>query len=354
MRKNKKTLILSMGRTNSFPIYAKNILENLEKNKFDVIVSKQSNCSIEGKNVIKIDTYSNKINFIIRTVLYLPYRFLTLLPKLYKEYDTLYLPYMHYWDWPFIIFFKLLKRKIINTAHDGLLHKGDNGIVLDFLNKVEIKISDELIVLTDYVKDLVVKNFKYNKPIYVVPHGLLENQYIDQNKTEDEGKRVLFLGRVSKYKGVEMLIESILKTSFENLIIAGKSNYKIEYIKDNRINIIDKYLTEKEIGELLTWANILVLPYLEASQSGVISLGISAELPMVCTNVGGFGEQLESDEAIWVNPNANELSSGIEYILGNLDERKRLIEKMKTKKTTLSWRTISHKISNIIFNTNGN
>jgi glycosyltransferase involved in cell wall biosynthesis len=345
----KKTLILSLGRTNILPEYAKNIILTLDRNKFDIIISKQSETHLNITNKIEIHTFNNKFQFLINSVFYFPFKFITLIPKLYKNYDILYLPYNHIWDLAFILFFKILNRKVINTAHDGLIHKGEGGIS-NIINKLEIKLSDELIVLTEHVKKLIVTNYNYKKKIHIVPLGLFKNEFIKPKLKETKTKNLLFIGRISPYKGVELLMESVIEIEkyIDKLIIAGKSIYNVNYINHPKIEIKDKYLSDEEIGGLLNWADVLILPYLEGSQSAVITLAIYAELPIICTNVGGFSEQLEKDEAIWITPDKESLKKGILLLFNDENIQKSIRLKLKLKKDVFSWAQIGNKIKKIL------
>ncbi|RZJ86782.1 MAG: glycosyltransferase [Chryseobacterium sp.] len=345
----KKTLILSLGRNNSLPVYAKEIYSNLPTDSFDVLLSKQSETKYLGSNRIEIHTYENKLQFILNTIFYLPFFLCVFSLKIFKRYKKLYLPYMHFWDLPFILVFKMLKRKIILTVHDGELHKGENGFLLRMLNRLEIMLADELIFLTPHVEKIVRTKYKVKKPLHIVPHGLLGERGIKVKERRRESGNLLFLGRISPYKGVELLMKTAENLNyFENLIIAGKSIYKLDYLRNAKIKIQDKYLSEAEITALLEWADVLVLPYLEASQSGVIPLGINAAIPMVCTNVGGLRDQLENDEAVFVEPNEHSLKAGIETLLNDTDLYNAIIAKLRHKKESLSWGTISEKVQRIL------
>ena len=98
-----KTLILSLARRNSQPLYALNIAGKLPKERFDLLTSKQSTyaCSM-SKNCFSIHTYINTWTFLFSSIFLLPLQFLMLLPQLIRNYDRLYLPYGHFWDLPFI------------------------------------------------------------------------------------------------------------------------------------------------------------------------------------------------------------------------------------------------------------
>ncbi len=147
-----------------------------------------------------------------------------------------------------------------------------------------------------------------------------------------------------------MLMNSAVAISneFDKLIIAGKSLYPIEYLKHEKIEIKDKYLSEEEIGELLSWADVLILPYTEATQSAVITLGIYAELPMICTNVGGFSEQLREDESFWCEPNKEDLAFAIEEAFKNLEKYNNIKSRLMEKKNELSWSAIAEQIEHIL------
>lgn len=350
----KKVLILSLGRTGSLPYYGETISSYFKNLDYTILVSKNRSINKPVENSVSINTYTNKFNFITNTLIYLPFLFVKYFIKIFKEYDVLYLPYKHFWDIPFIIIFKILGKKVLFTVHDGELHKGEKNLITQGLNNFRMKSASELVFLTNYVKDLVSNKFNINKVSHIIPHPIIENKYVDLNEQKKPSNNVLFLGRIDKYKGVELLMDSVLEIEehFDELVIAGKSLYDIKYISHPKITVNDKYLTNREIGELLTWADLLVLPYTEATQSGVIALGIYAELPMLCTNVGGFKEQLEEDECLWCEPNKNSIQKGLVDFFKNRIDRKEIITKMKQKKKELSFSNTSKKIEDILINKN--
>ena len=342
-------LILSLGRTGSMPQYAENIIKHLSVNH-DIIVSKQSYFTHEDKeSFIAWRTYTGNFSFLISTIFYFPIKLMLFIPAMYSKYNSLYLPYGHYWDLPFILLFKLFRRKVIYTVHDGILHEGENNFFAQKLEYLRISLATDLVFLTKYVKDSIPRQLIINKRVYIVPHGLLENPFIKFKKTHF-AQNFLFLGRISKYKGIELLIDSIKLIKGYDLIlkIAGKTLYDLEVQNEKNIHFIDKYLSDQEIGKLLTWADVLILPYKEASQSGVIPLGIFAELPMICTKVGGLNEQLEDDECIWVDAEVQSLAKGIRFALNNPNILQTLQAKMRAKKTKLNWEGIGNTIDDIL------
>lgn len=335
----KFVLVLSLGRTGSMPIFGKFIVSNFSNDFcYDIMVSNSSDTTIE-ENTISIKTYTSGISFIFNTLFLLPYYLLKVLFKI-NRYHTLYLPYHHFWDIPFILLFRIFNKKVVFTVHDGILHQGEDGFMLKLMHNCRLKYSSHFIFLTKFVMNSVPEKYRRGKEIKIIPHGLITNSY--WKPSTKSNKNLLFLGRISKYKGVELLIESIkeVEADFTKLIIAGKSNYKLEGANHPKIEILNKYLSEKEIGDLLIWADILILPYIEATQSGVIALGINAEVAMICTKVGGFSEQLNDDECLWVSPDKKSLTNGINTLVTNQDLCKAYQRKMKIKKEDLSWSKI--------------
>ncbi|MFD0834736.1 glycosyltransferase family 4 protein [Mariniflexile aquimaris] len=346
----KKTLVLSLGRTGILHIYAEKMISNFKDIDYDVIISRDRILKNKVKNAIEISTYKDKKSFILNTLLFFPIKFLSLIPQLYKNYDILYLPYQHLWDIPFILLFKLLGRKVVFTVHDGVLHTGERNFIMQFLTNYRMRHSNCLIYLTQYVKRLVEERYKIIKPSHIVPLPIIENDFINIKKRNRDSKNLLFLGRIDKYKGVEMLMDSVfdIPNEFDRLIIAGKSLYTIDYLKHEKIEIKDKYLSEEEIGALLSWANVLILPYTEATQSAVITLGVYAELPMICTKVGGFSEQLAEDESFWCEPNKEDLALTIKEVFKNPEKYNNIKNKLTEKKNDLSWSVIAKQIEHIL------
>jgi glycosyltransferase involved in cell wall biosynthesis len=344
-----KVLILSLGRTGSLPTYAENISKNLSVN-FDILISKNRNVKKEVKNSIEVTTYHNKFSFLFNTVFVLPFLLLNFLPKIVNHYTVLYLPYKHFWDIPFILLFKLMNKKIIFTVHDGILHSGERNFITQSLSNIRIKKATELIFLTQHVKKKVFNTLKISKEYSIVPHPIIENEYVDLKKRNPKSKNLLFLGRIDKYKGIELLVESAIASEayFDKLIIAGKTLYPLKIKSHYKIELIDKYLSDEEIGDLLSWANALVLPYTEATQSGVIALGIFAELPMICTKVGGFSEQLNKNEGYWCNPNKEELSASIKEVFSSTEKNLEIAKLLNQKKAVLSWKNAAKIIEAII------
>lgn len=107
-------------------------------------------------------------------------------------------------------------------------------------------------------------------------------------------KYILFFGRVEPYKGVDFLIDCYTKTQAAKqgykLVIAGKGT-----IKDHDKELItdyNRYIENDELAELIRRSALIILPYISATQSGVLMSAFALNKPVLATDTGNFKEVL--------------------------------------------------------------
>jgi len=345
-----KIIVFSLGRKGGSVRYAKKVVDNFSGTDHTVYCSRYC---IEEKplNSTEINTYKNNFEFIYKTSLFIFFliKLIYILRK--HKYIVLYFPYFHYWNYLIIVFFKIFKTtKVISTVHDGILHTGDGLLLEQYLNRKVIQFSDSIIFLTKYVRNKVLKEIGFNGTSFVIPHGIFEINGLVNKPRVLKNKKLLFFGRVNKYKGVEMLVDALNylpEDSFTSLTIAGKFSYNYS-VNSTKIDIIDKWITEAELVAIFNNHDILVIPYTEATQSGVISIGIYSCMPMVVTDVGGLNEQLNKSESIFVKPTSENIARGLKELLENAELYNSLSIRLKQKSETISWKNISNSIFNVI------
>ncbi len=116
-------------------------------------------------------------------------------------------------------------------------------------------------------------------------------------KPDDGRFRLLFFGRVFPYKGLAHLIaaEPKIAAAVPGLltIIAGRgedmAGYRAAMGDPSRFDVRDRRVPDEEVAQLFAQADLLVLPYVEASQSGVLAVAAAFGLPVVATDVGEIG-----------------------------------------------------------------
>lgn len=115
------------------------------------------------------------------------------------------------------------------------------------------------------------------------------------------GRTILFFGAVRKYKGLEVLLAAMPKvlTQIEcRLEVAGEFYDSInkyqqllrDYGLGKHVSIDNRYIPNEEIVEIFDRADVLVLPYLTATQSAVARIALANGLPVIASRTGGLSE----------------------------------------------------------------
>jgi glycosyltransferase involved in cell wall biosynthesis len=136
--------------------------------------------------------------------------------------------------------------------------------------------------------------------ISLMPHIQIGQQLSSPMVEEDE-HLILFFGRIWEYKGLEYLIraEPLISARVPDvrIMIAGQgedfSRYARMMVHPEHFTVHNEFISEERTAEYFGRASVVVLPYVEASQSGVIPLAYSAAKPVVATTVGGLPEMVE-------------------------------------------------------------
>jgi len=111
---------------------------------------------------------------------------------------------------------------------------------------------------------------------------------------------------------------------------------------NNIIPIIDKWLNFEDIKEQVGYADIMLFPYREASQSGSIMLALQYEIPQIISNVDALAEQTDSSCALIINDITPEkLAAAITDLSVNHDKLNHLKLKNKQVKERYDWETIA-------------
>jgi len=263
-----------------------------------------------------------KTNFFRKIIRGLEYCFnmLNLINRYSKESpDIIHIQWLLFYQfdyfWLRILRYRLHRKntKILLTAHNILPHiKGYK--YKNILEKIYSQV-DGIIVHSEVLKEQMIKIFseKVNDwSICVIPHGvsgeLLEkvnkdtlNDYIKKIKLfKAERYNFLFAGTIHKNKGLDILLsaweEHVNKYSKDKLYIVGNPIYnmnkELKFIRRYSNSIISSfgYKSDEELLAYYLECDFVVLPYKEASQSGVLLTALTLGKPVIVTNVGGLPE----------------------------------------------------------------
>ena len=221
-------------------------------------------------------------------------------------------------------------------------------------NKVLATFSDKIIVHGKNLREyLLTKNFP-NSKIEIILHGdysFFKQWEIKEIKTPKNN--ILFFGTIRPYKGVEYLIEAekIIKKNISNLTvtIAGEGNirkYEKRISRNSNFIILNKFIPDDEVAELFQKASLVVLPYTQGSQSGIVHIAYAFKKPVVATNVGSIPEVVDDGKTGFVVPPKDSvaLAEAMIKILKDNELRKEMGENAYRKmKEELSWDKIAEK-----------
>lgn len=271
--------------------------------------------------------------------------------------DLVYYPMGHLWN-PLINMDLASALPKVFTVHDPHPHLGEYNKIIQFVADWEKKQADRIVVLhNEAVSELEEQGFS-KTIIDVIPHGL-SSYYKDHslnrhNRSGGEWVNILFFGRIFAYKGLDILLSAfpLIKARIPNarLIIAGEGDLKpynrlISKLSD--IEVHNRWIEDNEVADFFIQADLLVVPYVDASQSGVIPIAYSMGTPVVATKIGGLVEQvIDEQSGLLVSPgDSTDLSNKCIKILTDPDLYSRLVEGGYVLADTLmNWDIIADKL----------
>jgi len=272
-----------------------------------------------------------------------------------------------------MLYYKLLGKAVVLTAHNVNASRRDSrDTVLNRLTlRIQYRLADQVFVHTARMKNELMKEFGVpTDRITVIPFGI-NNSVPDTGLSSREAKEllglrenqkaILFFGRIKQYKGLHHLTTAFLRLALRSddykLIIAGKLEEGCErywesihreiqeYVEKGRIISRLEFIPDSETEVYFKAADVLVLPYREIFQSGVIFLGYSFGLPVLAADVGSLKEEIVDGKTgfVFSPEDPIDLARAIEQffasdLFGNLNQRRCDIQEFARKRH--SWELV--------------
>jgi glycosyltransferase involved in cell wall biosynthesis len=183
--------------------------------------------------------------------------------------------------------------RTVLTVHDPLGHPGAPPLTRgeDWAFRRWFRRADRFVVHGQALVEELAPIVGGATRIVVIPHGTTARS---QPLVPPPSRSVLLFGRLEQYKGVEVLVAAmqlVWKRRPEvRLVVAGEGQAAGLVPDDPRISLIARYIAEDEVDQLLADASLVVLPYTQASQSGVGLLAIARGVPIVVSDLGALPE----------------------------------------------------------------
>jgi len=246
------------------------------------------------------------------------------------------------------------KFNLVVTVHDPLPHFGkEKQFNVPYTNYLISKHAKQVIVHGKILRDSFLKQYSYSiVDIHVIPVGVLSFYLHWRRSNVEEKRKVLFFGSIWPYKGLEYLImaEPLISKEFPDIkiVIAGEGEdfkrYENYIVNKNNFELYNYRVPNNLLGRLFQEATVVVLPYVEATQSGVIPIAWAFAKPVITTPVGAIPEVVEDGKTgILVPPkNVERLANAVIDLLKNDDKREVIGKNAYAKAfTEYSWDRIA-------------
>jgi D-inositol-3-phosphate glycosyltransferase len=272
-----------------------------------------------------------------------------------------------------IYYYKLLGKKVVLTVHNVNIRKRDRtDTALNRLTlRIQYRLADHMFVHTEKMKRELIEDFGVNAArVTVIPFGI-NNAVPHTDLTPGEAKKrlglredekaILFFGRITPYKGLEYIVAALkqilLRRSDYRLIIAGRPEIEAagywadvlesirEEMQKGQVIVRGSFIPDEETEVYFKAADVLVLPYRNIYQSGVLFLGHSFGLPVLAADVGSLSDDIVEGKTGYVfkSEDAVDLKRAIETyfssdLYSNLSSRRGEIQDYATR--LHSWDTV--------------
>ena len=167
---------------------------------------------------------------------------------------------------------------------------------------------------------------------------------------DPDRKTILFFGLIRDYKGLDILLEAFGQLPDDYQIVVAGEPYgsfgKYEEIirglpgKD-RVHLFLNYISDDKVGMFFAAADVAVLPYRSATQSGISSVSYHFEVPVIVTDVGGLRETIghRGTGLVAAECSPESIREEILRYFSDPQIREDCVRNIRTEKERLSWGT---------------
>lgn len=248
------------------------------------------------------------------------------------------------------------KPKLVMTMHDPFLHSGRESLRCRIFRDISIKMVSKIVLLNAIQKE------KFKKYYGVRENRILLNRignynYMSAIQTAiniGDNFNILFFGHIASYKGLEYLCEAMTEVHKTHpnatLTIAGGGKMYFDFSLYENLDYIELrnyYIGMEELASLLERCSVVVCPYKDATQSGVIMTAFAKNRPIVASNVGALGEQIKDGKTgILIPPcDAKALSTTLIHLADNPTILKKMEKNIEERNnhSDNSWTAIANR-----------
>jgi glycosyltransferase involved in cell wall biosynthesis len=208
-----------------------------------------------------------------------------------------------------------------HTFFRSLLH-----VPYKFLGKKIFEKADEIICVSNYEKNLVMKHFQVDeKKVVVIPNGINLEEFRGLKKRSKNCRVILYVGRLERYKGVQYLIRALPRFDDDIILeIVGKGPYKKSLVKlvrklgvENKVQFFQD-LPRNELLQKYAGADLFVLLSKHEAYGISVAEALASGTPCIVSYTSALKEWVDNENCFGINSaiNLDELVNLVNYVIG--------------------------------------
>ena len=322
------------------------------------------NPALRGAVDLPLHTYASPLEFVRRSVAIKAVLDPIVATLGANPPDAAIVTMMGYWDFFLIRRLHKMGVRVVVMLHDAELHPGDRFHLMVRLQRQLIGMSDGVITLTDFVAEQLKKRVSLaGKVQATIPHVAFVFADLDlpppqlPEPAPNRPLRLLMAGRLKRYKGLQLLADALrlmgpAPSLSVRVVGAVQDESDIAALASlPGVEFDPGWKSDRELIAHLDWADVAVLPYVEASQSGVAPMSFKRGRAVIATPVGGLPEQIRHGETGLlteaVSPEA--LAAAIRRLAEDRNLLRRLAENaLRHAEHDLGWKSLASRFSGVL------
>ena len=219
------------------------------------------------------------------------------------------------------------------------------------LTKYFLRACDGFVCMAGSVENDLLR-LRPGAPHIVQQHPLYTHFGDRLPRKRTDKKTLLFFGLIREYKGLDILLEAFRALPEDyRLVIAGECYGPFERYQEiidslpgkDRVEVFQGYVRDSEVKNYFSEADLVVLPYRSATQSGISAIACHFGVPMLVTDVGGLREEVgvSGTGIVAERPDPEVIRTEILRFFADDSLRKGCEEAMACERERLSWSAFS-------------
>jgi len=320
-----RVLVVSLGRRGGVTRYGQLMAEGLEETCEVAAISSataenRTKWERLGERHLEMTTFSSVATMLASFLAVGRFRRMRAFAKAFAP-DVIYYPGGHAWK-PVLDLVLPRSAKVVLTVHDPEPHPGEDTTaarVLAWANRLRVH---GYVLLNSVQRDGFIRRHRLDPSLVTtIPLGVFDDLMHAERPLADvpglervaavSGRYLLFVGRIHQYKGLRSLLTAYSALPAADrmpLVIAGSGTFSdaerslLATSPRDEVIVVNRWLDDVEIASLVAAARFVVLPYVSATQSGVIPLASAFGVPAIASDAGALAEQVVDGRTGWLYP----------------------------------------------------